>query len=225
MKKYGYIYKITHIPSGRYYIGQHKSETFDEDYWGNGRIIKNMYLHHDKSEFSREVIKWAYSAEELNLLEQEFVNEETVLDKNCLNLKTGGDVCIFTEELKNRVRKAMTKEVRKKISDKAKARVVSEEQKMKTSKALKGRPSPFKGKVASDETRKKLSKAITGRKWFTNGKENKFVRNCPKGYYRGRTAKKESNRWKGHVTTEEDRRWFREIGLKGLISQGRKVSI
>ena len=38
---FGYVYKITHIPSGKFYIGQHKATEFDENYWGSGRIIKD----------------------------------------------------------------------------------------------------------------------------------------------------------------------------------------
>ena len=36
---YGYIYKTTNLVNGKIYIGQHKSNTFDTNYYGSGTIL------------------------------------------------------------------------------------------------------------------------------------------------------------------------------------------
>ena len=120
MKKYGYIC---------YYIGQHKSETFDEDYWGSGTVIKDYIKTHDISEFKREVLCWCDSLEELNKKENELIGEK-FKEKICMNRQSGGDryvVSDFTKKL---------------LSD-----------------SHKGKPSSRKGVCLSEETKEKLSNA------------------------------------------------------------------
>ena len=36
---YGYVYKTTDLESGLIYVGQHKSESFDNKYYGSGIIV------------------------------------------------------------------------------------------------------------------------------------------------------------------------------------------
>ena len=36
---FGYIYKTTNLINGKIYIGQHKSEVFDNSYYGSGKLI------------------------------------------------------------------------------------------------------------------------------------------------------------------------------------------
>lgn len=66
----------------------------------------------------------------------------------------------------------------------------SEEAKKKMSEAKKGKPSWNKGKKMSEEFRKKDSEAHRGRlkgtHWFTNGKVNVRVKECPDAFRRGR---------------------------------------
>ena len=87
---------------------------------------------------------------------------------------------------------------------------VSDSTRKKLSEAMKGKPSPNKGKHHTEETKKKMSEAMKGKPksdeakkrmreakkgennpafgkhWFNNGKINKRVKECPKGFVPGR---------------------------------------
>lgn len=99
-EKFGYIYKITHIPTGRYYIGQHRSSKFDQGYWGSGVVIRKLLNRHNKTEFFREVLAWAETREELNFLESKYVDKKSLFDKKCLNQKTGGNMFVMSNSAK-----------------------------------------------------------------------------------------------------------------------------
>ena len=43
---YGYVYKTTNLLTGKIYVGQHKSEKFDEKYFGSGKILKAEISQH-----------------------------------------------------------------------------------------------------------------------------------------------------------------------------------
>ena len=47
---YGYIYEITNLVNGKKYIGQHKSNQFDEDYHGSGKLLIQYYLNQENKE-------------------------------------------------------------------------------------------------------------------------------------------------------------------------------
>lgn len=44
------------------------------------------------------------------------------------------------------------------------------------------------GKTHSAETKQKISQQFKGRKWWTNGVNDTLSKECPKGFYRGRSA-------------------------------------
>lgn len=193
----GYIYKITHIPSGRYYIGQHKSSEFDENYWGSGRVIRDMYKKYPKEEFSREVLSWANSQEKLNSLEEEFIKDKFEADPLCLNLKSGGEGHEFSEETKRLISKNHadfsgdknpmfgmslpssfkgkhhTEEAKKKMSEQRKGKTLSKETKQKISKKVSGVNNPFYGKKHSEKSKKKISLGLVGKTWDEDRK-NRF---------------------------------------------------
>lgn len=82
---YGYIYKTT-LPDGRFYIGKHKSNTKDKYYLGSGILLLRYIKKHGRVGISQEILANAYSLEELNRLEVEYINE---LNPQ-LNLAPGG---------------------------------------------------------------------------------------------------------------------------------------
>ena len=89
----GYVYKITNKINGKFYIGKRQSSTFDENYWGSGKIQKREILKYGKEIFEREILGWAKTIEELKLLEEEYIEKYFSLDE-CINLKKsseGGD--------------------------------------------------------------------------------------------------------------------------------------
>lgn len=114
-KPYGFVY-VTHLPDGRYYIGQHKiknHETLDPEYYGSGILIQYYLKSHGNSGLRREILATAQTREELNLLESTFVSKETLEDAKCLNLDIGGKgVCGRPDDVRQRISAAIAKKRR-----------------------------------------------------------------------------------------------------------------
>ena len=63
---YGYVYKIT-LPNTYSYIGSHRSEAFDENYWGsseNYKYWKALFLA-GKENVKREILCWCMTEQDL----------------------------------------------------------------------------------------------------------------------------------------------------------------
>lgn len=79
---YGYIYKFTDKHSGRYYIGQHVSKTFDVNYTGSGSSWKNVTRKYkwnkaiSTKDIDVEVLCWCINQKELNRWERFFIVQE-----------------------------------------------------------------------------------------------------------------------------------------------------
>ena len=54
---YGYVYKITNKANDKIYVGQHKSDHFDERYFGGGAIIASAVNKYGKENFDREILE------------------------------------------------------------------------------------------------------------------------------------------------------------------------
>ena len=143
---YGFIYLTTNIINGKKYIGQ---RVFDErcnwkTYLGSGKHFKRAVNKYGRENFSREIVSIAYSKEEINLLEIEFIkNHDAVKSEDYYNLSSGGEGgnagSHYSEESKLKLSKA-----RKGIK-------YSEDSKKKMSEAQKGKPK-------SEEHRKNIAK-------------------------------------------------------------------
>ena len=70
---YGYIYKTTNLINGKIYIGQHKHSEFDTNYFGSGTLLFRAIDKYGKDNFKCELIKEAYSQQELNDLEKYYI--------------------------------------------------------------------------------------------------------------------------------------------------------
>lgn len=87
----GYIYKITNNINGKIYIGKRKKSKFDESYWGSGKHIKNSINKYGKENFTREVIEWCPTEEELNNREKFWIEYFDSLNPEIgYNLVSGG---------------------------------------------------------------------------------------------------------------------------------------
>lgn len=87
-----------------------------------------------------------------------------------------------------------SEETKKRLSELHKGTKASEETRRKLSEMRKGKPSGMKGKHLSEETRHKLSVSLkgirTGTKWYTNGVQSKQLKECPEGWWAGKSKKK-----------------------------------
>lgn len=90
-RKFHYIYKITRVETGQFYIGMHSTDDLDDGYFGSGKIITASIKKHGKEKHTKEIIETLPSREALKLRERELVNEELLNNKLCMNLKLGGE--------------------------------------------------------------------------------------------------------------------------------------
>ena len=91
-RKHHYIYRITRTDgSGKYYIGMHSTDNLDDGYFGSGSLLSRSIKKHGRENHIKEILEYLPSREALKLREKEFVSEEILGDKLCMNLKLGGD--------------------------------------------------------------------------------------------------------------------------------------
>lgn len=86
--KYGYIYRITNLINGKTYIGQHKINK-NEDwlyYMGSGRLIRHSIYKYGVENFSKELVCYADSKDELDILERFSIEQELLKGKAEYNI-------------------------------------------------------------------------------------------------------------------------------------------
>lgn len=178
---FGYIYKtiILNPKSSLYehfYIGQKQSPCIVEHYFGSGKKLRDYFNKHCNRKWSRhiykeeaemlglhrEILATAANIDELNNLEEYYVNKE--LDNPlCLNLMTGGLGRIVKEEVIKSM--AQTKRNRQ-------FKWWTNGKEIKMSKCC-----PGDGFVRG--------KYIDGYNWYNNGEHNVYCKECPPGFALG----------------------------------------
>lgn len=89
-RKFHYIYKITRIDTGKYYIGMHSTDDLEDGYFGSGKLITASVKKHGKEKHIKEILEYCDSRESLKVREKELIGEFYRLDEHCLNLQPGG---------------------------------------------------------------------------------------------------------------------------------------
>ncbi len=91
MSKFHYFYKITNNINNHFYYGIHSTNNLDDGYMGSGSRLKRAYKKYGIENFSKEILKYFDTREELAQYELEIVNEELIADPNCYNIQGGGE--------------------------------------------------------------------------------------------------------------------------------------
>src|SRR5574344_1011272 len=198
LKHNGYIYKVTNITTGQFYIGQrsaYRSGTPEEDlgirYFTSSKIVAPLFKN-NTSEWKKEILHRDIKyAEKLDRIEGYEIHK-VISDKLCLN---GYDPTT-------------------KIGFFNAGRHHSDEAKLKISEAHKGKPSPMKGKHLSDETKRKMSEAMKGKPSPMKGKHKS-----------DETKRKLSEAHKGHKISEEAKRKISEVHKGKHSSDETKLKI
>jgi hypothetical protein len=89
-KKYHYIYKTTCVITGKYYYGMHSTNNLNDEYLGSGKRLWNSINYYGKENHTKEIIEFCDNREKLILREIEYINENLLKDKLCMNLQPGG---------------------------------------------------------------------------------------------------------------------------------------
>lgn len=113
---YGFIYITTNINNGMRYIGQKKFIKGYEKYLGSGTYLRNAIKKYGRYSFSRDIVDIAYSKEELDKKEEEWIkNYNAVKDDNFYNVAYGG-IGVKSGDKNHMYHNKHTEEARKKIS-------------------------------------------------------------------------------------------------------------
>ena len=181
---YGYIYETTNLINGKKYIGKHKSNKFDYNYYGSGIGLKRALNKYGKANFKVEILEEVYTNQkDLDELETYYIKKfNAVKNKNYYNNSYGGESegwqgvikakrelnsCTISKETRIKISNTLknhevTKSTRAKISKSQKNKKLSINHREKISKSLKGRTSPMKNRNQSKESRIKISKGMIG---------------------------------------------------------------
>lgn len=78
--KYGYVYRITNLINGKTYVGQHK--VIKDEKWliymGSGRLVRYAIHKYGVENFTKELLAYADSKNDLDALEKQFIEKELV---------------------------------------------------------------------------------------------------------------------------------------------------
>lgn len=186
---YGYVYKTTNLTNGKIYIGQHKHDGWDNNYYGSGKILLNAIKKYGRENFSCEPIEYCDTRQDLDEREIYWIDIYRKQD-NCYNIAKGGGgrSAPLSQETKEKLSKALkgrkipietrkkmalrqigktlSSDVKTKISQKLAGRTLSEEHRAKLSLSHIGQKNPH-----SEDWRRKVSQANKGRTFSEMSKQ------------------------------------------------------
>lgn len=216
MKKYHYFYKITNNVNGKYYYGVHSTDNLDDGYMGSGTLLKYSFRKYGKKNFTKEILHYFDSAEELFDFEREFVNEETINDPNCYNIAVGGSGGYVTAGYTFEQKKEHANKIKigQQNSEKFKHRDLSytPERRQNLSNKFSGKNNPMYGKNCEDfmtpeaiiEKRKKLSESMKGRHFSEEHRRNMSKSHKGfSGYHHSAESKKKIKDNHAHLSGEK----------------------
>jgi group I intron endonuclease len=152
-----YIYKVTNIVNGKFYIGQSRYK--NDNYLGSGVNIKEALVLYARDNFIKEYIDVASNQDELDEKEKYWIKKTNAQNPEIgYNIADGGwNHLTITPDIKKKISNTIKTMYNNGYVNNRKGTTMSSEAKNKISKSLKGR-------VLSEETKKKLSEINRGKK-------------------------------------------------------------
>ena len=209
-RKYHYIYKTTNIETGRYYYGMHSTDNLDDGYVGSGKRLWYSLEKYGKENHVIKIIEFQSNRKSLKEREKELINENTIRDPMCMNIKIGGEGGLdgLSEKSIQNIRKGASNFMTKLWKDPDfidKHVRVSSERMRKRHQNGEVRYDTFTGKRHSEESKKKQSIAASkrigeknsqfGTCWVTRNGNNKKIKSndlqahINEGWIKGRKMK------------------------------------
>ena len=239
-----YIYKVTNLKNGKYYIGKRsfKGESINEDkYMGSGTLIKLALKKYGKFNFKKEIIAICSSYDEVNKLERDIITEEIINDENSYNIALGGwggnlgdivnrkiKVICESEEYRNKMSKIINSpEVKEKMISSIK-KTMSEigwkENFSKIQKDVQNKPenrlrNSVKQKLAQNRTEVIKKKSDTMNKLYNDNEfKNKHLKACQSESFKEKQRNKViGKKW---VNNSKEQKYVLEINLPNLLNDG-----
>jgi DNA-binding NarL/FixJ family response regulator len=84
------LYKITNKKNGKFYIGVHKGDIFDDGYYGSGLLMNRAIKKYGEAQFLRRVMKEYTEEQEAYADEKLILNTNLIQSDRCYNLMEGG---------------------------------------------------------------------------------------------------------------------------------------
>lgn len=107
---YGFIYETTNLINGKKYIGQHKctnknkEDPTDTWYLGSGSALKEDFDLYGYENFSRSILKYCSSQEELDSEERKIISDRNAVNSPMYyNIAHGGGGSWFTDKGKKKM--------------------------------------------------------------------------------------------------------------------------
>ncbi len=139
-ERYGYVYKITNVVNNKIYVGKRVATSFDEQYWGGGKIIYSAIKKYGKDNFTREIIEWCDSKEHLEERERFWISKLKARDLSIgYNLAEGGEggITYVGENPQKGRKRNITPEAHERMSAAHKGIQLTDETKLKQSESHK----------------------------------------------------------------------------------------
>ena len=98
MKQYKHyiIYKVTNLVNGKIYIGKHRCDNLDDDYFGSGKVLWLAINKYGIENFVFHLEIDLKNEEEMDLLEELVVNKDFLARDDVYNLSRGGkNPCMY----------------------------------------------------------------------------------------------------------------------------------
>ncbi len=84
------IYKVTNKVNGKIYVGAHKTNNINDNYYGSGVVILRAIERYGIKNFKKEILFILDNEDEMYFLEKEVVNENFVNRPDTYNIAIGG---------------------------------------------------------------------------------------------------------------------------------------
>lgn len=105
------LYHIANKINNKKYIGIHSTNDLNDGYLGSGIAIKNALKKYGRENFVREILFHCECPQHLEILEEEFVNEDFVKRNDTYNLVSGGRYRAYiSDETKRKIRNSVSGE-------------------------------------------------------------------------------------------------------------------
>lgn len=208
-----YIYMIKNKINGKIYIGQCiKDASSSKSYMGSGKILKNAILKYGVHNFEKTILCECSTRDELNKMEIFYIKEMDSITQG-YNISSGGNGGNLGEKVNKKISNSVKKLWKSGVYNGVKwaggCGPVSEETKLKISKAQSGQNGFWYGKHLTEEHKKNISDGVKEvydapnskiRKNHLNSMRNESVRKKISSSMKGRAP---WNKGKTNVYSEE----------------------